>query len=173
MGVRVERLVAAAAWGAGLAIVAGCGGNTEAGASADAGRDAAMKDVATDAVVDVASDATDAAPLVPYPDNLGCSGPVYDSGYYGQCCTEALCGQADGGVCPPADSVMYWLPGYPPGSGTCTCGGSATGPFAPRTASEGPCCYVVGSIECDGRPLLVAGRPRLAPVVERADWARI
>jgi hypothetical protein len=35
---------------------------------------------------------------------------------------------------------------------------------------EGTCCYLVGSIGCEGRPLVVAGAAIVAPVVPRDDW---
>lgn len=162
----VERLLAAAAWGAALA--AACGGGEGAETKTDAGADAA-----TDAVTDVIADVTaDTTALAPYPDqNLGCFGPIHDSGYYGQCCYKVTCGDQVDGACPPVSEARAYISGFPSGSGTCACGDPASGPYAPRSASEGPCCYVVGIISCDGRPLLVGGVPRLAPLIARADWA--
>ena len=101
----------------------------------------------------------------PHPLAGACHGPVYDSGfgYHGQCCNRTDCVSCDGGS-----------PRLPPGSGSCGCAVSDTdsrnviGPFA---ASDGTCCYVFGSITCDGRPLLVDGELVTAPVVSRSDWA--
>jgi hypothetical protein len=35
---------------------------------------------------------------------------------------------------------------------------------------EGTCCYLVGSIGCEGRPLLVDGAAIVAPLSRRGDW---
>jgi hypothetical protein len=109
-----------------------------------------------------------------------CSGPSYGdggqpSGYEGQCCVEPLCFTPESGECPAADKVGWQeLPGFPPGSGSCGCS-PVEGPFAPRAehdaSSTGRCCYLVGSIGCEGRPLLVAGVPRVAGGTRRADWS--
>jgi hypothetical protein len=106
----------------------------------------------------------DSGTLSPIPSGLdSCHGPSWDGGYHGQCCNRVqciACGQS---------------PQLPPGSGTCSCAlqeGSSKvvdGPFAGANAGE--CCFVVGTIYCDGRPLLVEGEAVTAPVVSRSDWA--
>lgn len=172
----LRRLLHAAEWGSALAVAASCGGASDSDSSAvDAATDAVAElDAAPDvpAAIDAAPDAKP-PPLLPYPEPT-CSGPIYGEdggfGYHGQCCELALCTQLDAGACPPAHQMVHKLPGYPPGSGSCECS-PIHGPYAPHAAAEGPCCYLVGSIGCDGRPLLVAGQPRVAPVVGRADWA--
>lgn len=112
---------------------------------------------------------------------LGCSGPEYDGGYYGQCCVDALCyTPTGGGACMTAiDPLLYsTVPGFPPGSGSCACsptgGDAVAGPFAPNPNNpdepNGTCCYLVGSIGCTGRPLSVAGEQLIAVIVVRKDW---
>lgn len=122
--------------------------------------------------------------LEPYPlEQIRCEGPTLDGGYFGQCCFRAHCYTPEaGGACVPAtsDELYTLLPAYPPGSGTCGCMTEefpTTGPFAARDgatpASAGTCCYVLGAIGCEGRPLLDAGAPVLAPVFRRGDWGGI
>jgi len=117
--------------------------------------------------------------VTPYSvEDLGCSGPVQDGGYFGQCCTSARCYTPLEGACLTPDQGPP-IP-YPPGSGTCGCavrdgtGLTVSGPYAPNPdgmeSPEGTCCYLVGSIGCEGRPLLVAGTPLVAPIVRRGDW---
>jgi hypothetical protein len=119
------------------------------------------------------------AELEPYPlEKLGCSGPVLDGGYDGQCCVSARCYTPAEGECLAADERPP-IP-LPPGSGTCGCsvGEASTfpvsGPYAPNPGGtampDGTCCYLVGSVGCEGRPLVVAGAAVVAPLVSRADW---
>lgn len=116
-----------------------------------------------------------ALPDVEYP---SCSGRSYESEYYGQCCGEVRCLETDGAQCPAVgsaevDELM------PPGSGECSCSGPeddfVEGPYAqPATATstsgDGPCCYVVYEIGCEGRPLRDEHGLVLAPIVSRDDW---
>ncbi len=45
------------------------------------------------------------------------------------------------------------------------------GPYAALSPNDdGTCCYLVGTIGCDGRPLLVEGAARVAPITRRRDW---
>jgi hypothetical protein len=48
------------------------------------------------------------------------------------------------------------------------------GPYAPNPngtlVTPGSCCYLVGSITCEGRPLSVADAAIVAPIVPRGDW---
>lgn len=93
-----------------------------------------------------------------------CEGPVYadDFGYHGQCCYDVYCTAPVDGVC--ADPADAKLSGLPPGSGECECG-ARKGPYANEDpASPYVCCYLVGGISCDGRPLRIDGAPRLAEV---------
>ncbi len=111
---------------------------------------------------------------------LGCFGPVHDGGYYGQCCVEALCYTPNNGGCMAANDPMIGstLPGFPPGSGSCSCSevgeAAVRGPFAPNpndpSEVEGTCCYLVGSISCEGRPLCIEGMQVVAAAVVRDDW---
>ena len=112
----------------------------------------------------------------PYPVSaIGCSGPVYNSGFHGQCCANALCYTPDDGsecVAPEAATAKL---GRSYGSGSCLCGATPIqGPFADNPAhvptQPGTCCYVVSSIGCDGRPLLVDGAPTISALTRRCDW---
>jgi hypothetical protein len=140
----------------------------------DASSDVAViPDATRDAVAVVDSGTYDTS-------RLGCSGPFYDEGYYGQCCVVALCYTPDNGRdCLAANdpNLVDTVPRFPPGSGDCTCSEAepeVTGPFArnPDHANEPPgsCCYLVGSIGCTGRPLCVHGEQVVASVVRRNDW---
>jgi hypothetical protein len=112
-------------------------------------------------------------PSTPYPEPAGCGGPSHEGGYWGQCCETVGCTDAINGACPATTELSSKLPGYPSGSGSCSCG-TASGPFAPHDpATEAACCYIFSSIGCDGRPLVVGGELRLARVVRRLDWARV
>ena len=117
--------------------------------------------------------------LAPFPESaVGCSGPSYGDGfgYHGQCCAEALCYTPDDGSgCVEPDSAPEKLDRFY-GSGSCLCGGSEPiqGPFANNPAHEpqkpGTCCYVISSIGCDGRPLLVDGAPVVSALVGGCAW---
>jgi hypothetical protein len=132
----------------------------------------------------VASGGTGAVglPLLPSGDYPACSGETHDGGYFGQCCVSPHCYTPTSGGCAPASDVSQLLPEFPPGSGECSCipeageGQAVVGPYHGRPevtpVSAGECCYLVGSISCTGRPLLVAGVPRVASLRSRADWAR-
>ena len=123
-------------------------------------------------------------PLVPYPKQAYpvCTEQVSDISYGGEgngfgteCCVTAQCFTPVSGECPAADEVgEEELADFPPGSGSCECL-PVEGPFVPRSddqpATPGRCCYLVAAIDCMGRPLLVAGAPRVAGVTRRADWA--
>ena len=56
------------------------------------------------------------------------------------------------------------------GSGSCECEAPA-GPYAPYEGKEGDCCYTVGVQGCEGRPLMIAGRARTAPLLRGRSWA--
>jgi hypothetical protein len=116
-------------------------------------------------------------PLAPYPTSaLGCTGPEHDGGYYGRCCAEALCYTPhDGSECVTPEAAPEKL-GTFYGSGSCLCGGEEPiqGPFAKNPAhtpeQAGTCCYVISSITCEGRPLLVDGAPIISAPTRRCDW---
>ena len=60
------------------------------------------------------------------------------------------------------------------GSGSCLCDDGIQGPFAQNPTQEtvkaGTCCYVISSIGCEGRPLLVDGTPLISALTRRCDW---
>jgi len=96
----------------------------------------------------------------------------------GPCCVRVHCIEPldAGRDCPAATALTEHDLGYTTlGSGSCNCTPIA-GPDSPASArqysaTDGPCCYTIGIMSCTGRPLLVAGRPRLAPLVRGAGWA--
>ncbi|WP_282423629.1 hypothetical protein [Polyangium sp. 15x6] len=146
MRVFLHRLLVASQWGASLLLASACGADVESAPGAP-------------------GPAAPAQNLEPAP-APACYGPVYDDdfGYHGQCCDITLCTAPVNGVCPGANEVV--LKGRPPGSGECECE-PLRGPYASENqGSAESCCYLVGSIGCDGRPLLVQGKPRLADVRE-------
>ncbi|MDI1449067.1 hypothetical protein [Polyangium sp. 6x1] len=150
MRVFLHRLLVASQWGASLLLASGCGADVEGGPGAP-------------------GPAAPTQNLEPTP-APACYGPVHEPspeieiGYYGQCCDITLCTAPLNGVCPGTDEVV--LTGRPPGSGECECE-PLRGPYANENpAAPEACCYLVGSIGCTGRPLLVQGKPRLADVRE-------
>ncbi|WP_437966274.1 ferritin-like domain-containing protein [Sorangium sp. So ce260] len=165
------RVLVASQWGASLALASGCGPHVESGGSSNPpeGASSASGGGGEPGPPDAS------APLDPYPDPT-CVGPVHDDdfGYHGQCCYKVHCAAPVGGACPAASDAWPHLDDLPPGSGSCTCDGdgeggaeSIEGPYANRTASDpASCCYLVGAIGCDGRPLLVGGEPRVAPLAK-------
>lgn len=157
----LARLLWASRWGASLVLVAGCGGQVDAGGGGDPSTN-------SDPPTDEAGNQLESTP------EGTCHGPVYDDdfGYHGQCCDEPHCIAPSAGVCPGAAAAV--ITDAPPGSGECECG-ERQGPYLnPDAASGESCCYLLGSIGCDGRPLLVEGAPRLAAVVPcRGPWSRV
>ncbi len=121
-------------------------------------------------------------PLAAYPlERLGCHGDDHDGGYFGRCCVKAVCDVPQpSGFC--ASSPDH---GLPAGSGTCGCSpfegferDGIEGPYAPNpadpadpSADDGQCCYLVATITCTGRPLIVGGAFVVARLVLRSDWA--
>lgn len=92
--------------------------------------------------------------------------PVCTTAGSSTCCINVLCDlPAADGTCPAANER-----GSTP---VCPCG-EPSGPYAPGeaqaddSAAGRTCCYLVGSVACEGRPLLVAGVPVVA-VLERAS----
>jgi hypothetical protein len=88
---------------------------------------------------------------------------------------------AGNAACAAPEGVREVLSEFPPGSGKCNCSlgedasAGVAGPFAPNPEdtprTTGSCCYLVGSITCTGRPLMVDGEPLIAALVARSDWA--
>jgi len=150
------------------------GGSGASGASGMAGAATAGEGGAS-----TAGAAGEGNQLSPYPVGaLGCSGPEHDGGYYGQCCAEALCYTPDdGSECVASEAAPNKL-GTFYGSGSCLCGAEPIrGPFAANPAHDpaqaGTCCYVISSITCEGRPLLVDGAPLLSALTRRRDWLAV
>jgi hypothetical protein len=149
------------------------------GASSSTGGQSGSAGVATSGTSGTSSGGSTSA-LPPYSLNdVGCSGPVYDGGYDGQCCVKASCYTPDAGTCLHADASPPIA--RPAGSGTCGCAvegrvSMLMGPFSRNpddtTVTTGTCCYLEGWIGCEGRPLLVAGVAVVAPLVTREDWCR-
>lgn len=90
--------------------------------------------------------------LTPYPvAGLGCSGPIQDVGYYGQCCAEALCytPQGESDCAAPSDAPEKLGTSY--GSGRCLWSGgdpvrSAVREAFERTISRFDCASPLESI---------------------------
>jgi hypothetical protein len=122
----------------------------------------------------------DPSSLPPLPTDREFPHQVGPAEEYGYCTGEIHCGELLEGQCPALDNLWHNVPGYPEGSGSCTCTGgvlerSEEGPFRrdpelSPTDEPGPCCYVTYGISCDGRPLCAEGRLILAEVVVRSDW---
>ncbi|WP_437315516.1 hypothetical protein [Sorangium sp. So ce385] len=199
----LRRLLVASQWGASLALASACGPNIDSGgdsttsggassqsggssassggASSQSGGSSASSGGASSSGGGGEAGPPDAsAPLDPYPDPT-CVGPFHDGGYMGQCCYEVHCTAPVDGACPAASAAAPHIDDLPPGSGTCMCDGdgadgdeSIQGPYANRTASDpASCCYLVGSIACEGRPLLVRGEPRVAPLARAPSaWSQ-
>ncbi|MFT3768898.1 MAG: hypothetical protein QM820_25935 [Minicystis sp.] len=151
----LQRILVASQWGASLVLVAGCSSNVNGGNGGAGGSGTPL---------DGGTPVGNVDPL-PTPE---CSGPIYDGsmgGYDGQCCEKTLCTAPTDGYCPAAEVAKPTLDGLPPGSGTCECS-PIRGPYAGTSdAGDAICCYLIGSIGCEGRPLVVHGEARLADVI--------
>lgn len=176
----LQRILLASQWGASLVLAAGCGssvdggasgsggagagGSTTTGMSPDAGDPGAGGSTMTGMSLDGGTPLNNLDPL-PVP---VCSGPSYDAGgggFEGRCCEITPCTAPIDGICPSPADLRNTAPSLPPGSGTCECS-TRRGPFAgTNDAGDALCCYLVGSISCEGRPLLVHGEARLAEVL--------
>lgn len=166
----LQRILIASQWGASLALVAGCGtnigggeggaGGEGAGGSPGAGGGSGGSGMMQDGGTPIGEVDPPPAPV--------CSGPIYeygDGGYDGQCCEITLCTEPVDGACPSAMDARSVLSGLPPGSGHCECS-PLHGPYGGMSDADGAaCCYLVGSITCEGRPLRVLGEARLAEVI--------
>lgn len=110
------------------------------------------------------------------PGSLQCTGDAGFTGpFYGSCCTAVHCYPPTSERCAAPNAIgphtgQAFTPALPPGSGTCMCG-QTQGPYAQADGGDTECCYVVGKIGCDGRPLREGEVEVVARVVVRSDWA--
>ncbi|WP_437333802.1 hypothetical protein [Sorangium sp. So ce394] len=196
----LRRILVASQWGASLALASACGPHVESGGgsaspestSSQSGGGSTSPEVTSSQSGGGSTSSQSASsssggggepgpsPLEPYPDPT-CFGPEYDDGYHGRCCYEVHCAAPVDGVCPPATAteIPLDLGGIAPGSGSCMCyredlTDALEGPYANRDASAPEsCCYFVGVISCEGRPLLVRGEPRVAPLARAPSaWSQ-
>ncbi|MCA9525608.1 MAG: hypothetical protein KC549_04840 [Myxococcales bacterium] len=140
----------------GLTGLPACSEDADPGPDAQAGADAARP--------------LDAGPLPP---PLVCPPDDDPMALSGPCCDALACYRpADGAACLVDDdyAIAAALGHTSPGSGECLCGTS--GPYDPVASGGqvGDCCYVITIQWCTGRPLVVAGVARVAPLTRRADW---
>lgn len=118
--------------------------------------------------------------LSPIPDGdyPECSGDTSLS--MGQCCVDVYCiAPTDGENCLVPSAETAWddattITGLGLGSGDCLCE-NPEGPYSNEGAQQytdttGACCYLVGVASCEGRPLLVAGEIRKAPLLRGRAW---
>ena len=97
-----------------------------------------------------------------------CTGDSLDTGG-SECCVDVWCVPPDGDSCPAPDAQSAEdLTGMSLGSGACLCA-AVEGPFAVES-DAGQCCYTLGIEGCEGRPLIVDGTIRRAPVQARRGW---
>ena len=122
-----------------------------------------------------------------FPQSLECVGEGDDE--YGPDCPEVYCYAPAAGVTacltviegdPAAQEAVFdalrldteYLFGCESGDYVSSISGPYDRATSPKTPPEaGPCCYIAWIGSCEGRPLMVAGEKRLAPVVHRDDWA--
>ncbi len=164
----LTRLLRASQWGATMVVFAGVTTNvgcTQGGGGGEGGGGGAGGGEGGGGPQEVKGPNGD--PLETLPE-LTCEGMIYppdNFGYHGQCCYEVHCATAINSVCAtPSEAALTNLP---PGSGECECG-TRSGPFATNDPMvEGECCYLVGSIGCDGRPLMLDGSPRVASLLQK------
>ena len=150
---------------AGLAAPLGCGdkeltddtGNSTGGGGDDGGGD----------------DGGTGSDLYPVPDAEYpvCTGED-TGGFVGACCVDVYCtpAKSDGSCAATTETTAEEITGMMLGSGSCECEAPA-GPYAPYEGKEGDCCYTVGVQGCEGRPLMIAGRARTAPLLRGRSWA--
>ena len=181
------RLENALGSGAALALLAfpACGGSsaTDGAAAGASGASAGASSASAGASGEVAGAAgvigiedagAGSSALEPYPaDALVCIGPEHDGGLFGRCCANALCYTPDtGSDCVAAKAAPAKLNEFY-GSGQCLCG-DIQGPYASNPthapSKAGTCCYVVSSIACEGRPLLVDDVAVVSELARRCDW---
>lgn len=172
----LRELRSAASLGAMLAVAGGCGttvgGGDGAGGAGGEGGGGGGESAGTAGGPEIGGGT--AVGSLEEPPDLVCSGPIHtdpDDGYSGQCCEIVTCGPTVNGVCASAFDALDMtnnLSNYPPGSGECSCS-DLRGPYRNTEDPNGelPCCYLVGEIGCEGRPLIIAGEVRLAPIVRR------
>jgi hypothetical protein len=112
---------------------------------------------------------------VPEADYPVCSGgeDSGSGGFDGPCCVDVYCLEAGpDGSCPStAETNAEEITGVGLGTGSCQCE-DPVGPYAPYEGTSGDCCYTVGIQGCEGRPMLVAGDIRTAPLQRGRSWRR-
>ncbi|WP_437607248.1 hypothetical protein WMF20_41550 [Sorangium sp. So ce834] len=180
----LRRILVASQWGASLAVASACGPHVDSGGGAGSSESTSSQSGGGSASSGGASSSSGGGgepgppPLEPYPDPT-CFGPEYDGGYEGRCCYEVHCAAPVNGACPPATEAPLRIEDIAPGSGSCMCyredlTEAIEGPYANRDASAPEsCCYFVGVISCEGRPLLVRGEPRVAPLARAPSaWSQ-
>ena len=109
---------------------------------------------------------------VPEADYPVCSGG--DTGaFHGPCCVDVYCIDAgsDGDCLSTDETNSSEITGIGLGSGSCECEAPA-GPYAPYEGTSGDCCYTVGVQGCEGRPMLISGVARTAPLQRGRSWRR-
>jgi hypothetical protein len=109
---------------------------------------------------------------VPEADYPVCSGGDTGlGGFEGPCCVDVYCiDAATDGSCPSTtETNSSEITGIGLGSGSCECEAPA-GPYAPYDGKPGDCCYTVGVQGCEGRPLIIAGNLRTAPLQRGHSW---
>jgi hypothetical protein len=111
---------------------------------------------------------------VPEADYPVCSGgDTGQGGFEGPCCVDVYCIDAasDGSCLSTTETNASEITGIGLGSGSCECEAPA-GPYAPYDGKSGDCCYTVGVQGCEGRPLIIAGNLRTAPLQRGRSWRR-
>lgn len=173
-----ERMRAAVVFGAALAAAGGCQADPDPGDDAGTGGQGGAGGRGGQTVPP-----PDAGPSYPPAPEPGACPPDDGSdpeAFSGPCCDAVECYEPPPGeACPEAaeyeqDNVIAGHLGHDGlGSGECLCG--VDGPWDPTSAEAfsnrgGRCCYTISIQWCTGRPLVVAGVARVAPLVRRADW---
>jgi len=95
------------------------------------------------------------------------------------CCVDVYCHEPADGNCIEITAENGWdaastITGLSLGSGNCLCS-EPDGPYSNEgaeayTDTVGSCCYLVGIVGCEGRPMQVAGQLRTAPLVRGRRW---
>ncbi len=169
MSTHAQNLRLALLLAAGLAGPFACGekeeddsGNTTGGGGEDGGDDGGGESGGDDGGTELEE--------VPEGDYPICDGDTSMS--TGQCCVDVYCTPAKSdGTCASTDETTAGdITGLSLGSGDCECD-APEGPYAPYDGKDGDCCYLVGVQGCEGRPMIVQGHQRRAPLVRGRSWA--
>jgi len=135
-------------------------------------------DTAAKATTETTTEATMNLPTIPTADYPECAGESSDE--MGQCCVDVYCiNPTTDGECLVPSANSAWddattITGQNLGSGWCLCE-NPEGPYSNEgaeqyTTTTGDCCYLVGIASCAGRPLLVAGEIKMAPLRRGKRW---